>query len=77
MDDVGSRVVIGELRGCSMKQGRPVTVFVEYKGKRLSLRQLAKATGHKVATIEDRYHRYKARGPHLWRPSERPRTHVC
>ena len=56
---------------------RPTTVFVECDDKFLRLRQIAKAKGQRYATIVDRYYRYRLRGPELWAPSKRPRTHVA
>lgn len=56
---------------------RPTSVFIDHHGKRLSLRQLAKAAGLKYETITHRYYRQKLRGPELWAPSKRPRTHVA
>lgn len=50
--------------------------MVDYYDRQVTFRQLAKLEGLKVATLQQRYYVQKLRGPALWAPSKRPRTHV-
>lgn len=51
-------------------------ILIDYRDGKATFKQIAAAEGHKLCTLHKRYYKYGMRGPELWAPSKRPRTHV-